>query len=214
MIYIINFPQVLPITVGDYIKEINNAIDSHNYLSALALSLIIPDICSKYIEKEKNENDAKKYIKWFNKYVYSKYYSRAYEKEVIKKDDREIYEIEFNGAACYALRNAVLHSGSTRLKYIKNEDKIEAVVDSIELCVNSKKNRNMQYGDSVSITVYGDNTKSISIRINIVIFAENMISGYNNFLLDTNMKDIELFNLIDWDRIERKSDIDLDKLKL
>ena len=47
----IGFPQVRCVTTNDYIEEINNAIDSHNYLSALVLSLMLPDICSKYDEK-------------------------------------------------------------------------------------------------------------------------------------------------------------------
>lgn len=99
----IGFPQVRCVTTNDYIEEINNAIDSHNYLSALVLSLMLPDICSKYDEK----------------------------------------------------------------------------------------------------TNY-DETKSVSIRINVVIFAETMINGYRDFLSYIGKDNIKLFNMIDWDKVGGK----------
>lgn len=66
----IGLPQIRDIYINDYIKEIKNSLDSHNYLSALTLSLMIPDICSKFIGK-KNKSG---YLYWFNKYVYRTYY--------------------------------------------------------------------------------------------------------------------------------------------
>ena len=42
------------ITTNDYVNEINKNIDNHNYLSALTLALMIPDICSKNINDNRN----------------------------------------------------------------------------------------------------------------------------------------------------------------
>ena len=61
------FPQIKEIVINDYIKEIENLIENQNYLSALSISLMMPDICSKF--QNKNGNDKKKYIEWFNEYV-------------------------------------------------------------------------------------------------------------------------------------------------
>ncbi len=198
------FPQIRLITAGDYIVEIENAIASHNYLSALVLSLMIPDICSKYDNKN-NGNEEKKYIKWFNTYVYKKYYNIPNNKQIRKtKTRKEMYKIKFNGSTCYALRNAIFHSGNPYLIYKNKKDRIKANVDAIELCVNGESNIESQYGEGASITIRGDNSKSVSIRINIVLFVENMISGYNDFLTQNSINEIKLFNLIDWDKIGGK----------
>ena len=198
------FPQIRLITAGDYIVEIENAIASHNYLSALVLSLMIPDICSKYDNKN-NGNEEKKYIKWFNTYVYKKYYNIPNNKQIRKtKTRKEMYRIKFNGSTCYALRNAIFHSGNPYLIYKNKKDRIKANVDAIELCVNGESDIESQYGEGASITIRGDNSKSVSIRINIVLFVENMISGYNDFLTQNSINEIKLFNLIDWDKIGGK----------
>lgn len=198
------FPQIRLITAGDYIAEIENAIASHNYLSALVLSLMIPDICSKYDNKN-NGNEEKKYVKWFNTYVYKKYYNIPNNKQIRKtKTRKEMYRIKFNGSTCYALRNAIFHSGNPYLIYKNKKDRIKANVDAIELCVNGESDIESQYGEGASITIRGDNSKSVSIRINIVLFVENMISGYNDFLTQNSINEIKLFNLIDWDKIGGK----------
>lgn len=198
------FPQIRLITSDDYVAEIKNAIASHNYLSALVLSLMIPDICSKYDNKN-NGNEEKKYIKWFNTYVYKKYYNVPNNKQIRKtKLRKEMYKIKFNGSTCYALRNAIFHSGNPYLIYKNKKDRIKANVDAIELCVNGDSDINSQYGEGASITIRGDNSKSVSIRINIVLFVENMISGYNDFLMQNAINKIKLFNLIDWDKIGGK----------
>ena len=85
----IGFPQVRCVTTNDYIEEINNAIDSHNYLSALVLSLMLPDICSKYDEKTNYNDKEKKYIKWFNKYVYRKYFNFPGKREIKRSEIRK-----------------------------------------------------------------------------------------------------------------------------
>ncbi len=189
-----NFPQIRLITTNDYISEINKSIEVRNYMSALVLSLMIPDICSKRL---KNIG----YVKWFNKYVYRKYYDnpkRSEIKDYYKKS--KTYKVKFNGSTCYSLRNAILHSGSPYIVFTKEKDRLKANVDHIELCVNGQSDRENQYGEAVHIVTYNDMKKSVSIRINIVNFAEKMIAGYKDFLLDNNIDNLELFDMIDWDK--------------
>ena len=74
---------------------------------------MIPDICSKYDEKTNYRNEENKYIQWFNKYVYRKYFNFPGKKELKKVKSKEMYKIKFTGSTCYALRNAMMHSGNT-----------------------------------------------------------------------------------------------------
>ena len=192
-------PQVKYVSTNDYINEINKSIESRNYLSAFVISLMIPDICSKHWTLNRN-SDEKAYIKWFNKYVYRKYYNFPKKNQLKKVKNKYMYKIKFTGETCYALRNAILHAGDPYISYKKTLFRIKANVDRIELCVNSLSERDKQYGEGVSITRSDGEIKSVIMRINIINFAEKMISGYNDYLLDNNKQNIELFTMIDWDK--------------
>ena len=113
------FLQIRNVTVNHYIEEINNSIQSKNYLSALAISLMIPDMCSKKLGLEKKFG----YVTWFNKYVFRKYYDYPKKQQLkkLKKGIGEIYKIKINGNVCYALRCAILHSGSSYIDFEKRK---------------------------------------------------------------------------------------------
>lgn len=195
----IGLPQIRDIYINDYIKEIKNSLDSHNYLSALTLSLMIPDICSKFIGK-KNKSG---YVYWFNKYVYRTYYDIPRNKDIrrIKKEKGmvETYKIKMNGSCCYALRNAILHSGTPYIEYKLPEDKVKSKIDSISLCVNGDSLDYEQYGESVSIIRNNQDNTHVSIRLNVVNFCNTMINGYYDFIKEYSIEDTKLFPMIDWD---------------
>ena len=183
-------PQIREIVVNDYITEIENLIKNKNYLSALSISLMMPDICSKF--QNKNGNDKEKYIEWFNEYVYESYYKGLLSNE-----------IECNGNVCYALRNSMLHKGNPYIEFLgksKKADKVKAKNDGIQLCVNGNSSIERQYGEAV--TKYrNQNYIHITIRINIVNFSRNMINGCKNFLRkNKNISNTSIFYLIDWDK--------------
>lgn len=188
------------ITIEDFLDEIKSCIDNKNFLSALSMTLIIPDICSR-ISVELNDSTSRtnKYESWFNRWVYRKYYSMPNGKYIrrLKSLNPELYRIKFNGAVCYKLRCSILHQGNLNLELPRNDkDKLKMKITNISLCLNSKSD--FQYGESTGI-VTSSNKKEISLRINIITLMNNMISGCHDFLEYYNLKNYKLFNLIDWD---------------
>lgn len=87
------------------IDELRKALNNQCYLSALTLALTIPDICGKleYPEITGIGCTGKRYKKWFNEYV----------KKYFTVNDPANTLVYFNGKDCYALRNAILHSGQS-----------------------------------------------------------------------------------------------------
>lgn len=185
-------PQLREITLKSYLDEINKSIECRNYLSALTISLMIPDICSKYLGYM-NDN-GKGYKMWFDKYVYEKYYVIPHSNKQTK-----ISNIKFDGKTCYSLRCSILHEGTTPLeyKYIKEEDKKR--YKKVSLSVNGNSDRNSQYGEASFVSNYA-NIEELTSRINIVNLANNIIEGCNEFLREEKINDIRLFAMTDWDK--------------
>ena len=101
------------------IKEIENAINAKSYLSALYMSLSIPDILGKLAYKSFSGN---KYIKWFDENVRNIIFGYLYSENPLResKDSPGI-----DGELCYALRCRLFHEGinniETRTKARINE---------------------------------------------------------------------------------------------
>ncbi|MDG1567624.1 hypothetical protein [Bacillus cereus] len=87
--------------MDNLIKEIMSNLENKNYLSALALTLILPDICGE-IEYPKIKSGRERYAKWYNKHIYQ------FE---IPEGMEELHK--FNGDAVYQLRCNLLHDGSS-----------------------------------------------------------------------------------------------------
>jgi hypothetical protein len=97
--------------VIEKIKEIRKAIECECYLSALVLSLTLPDICGKikypdFKDNKEKRQAAKQYKTWYDNYVKPLYYI----------DDEDAPEFQFDGTLCYALRCSLLHEGNFELK--------------------------------------------------------------------------------------------------
>lgn len=190
-------PQIRDITIDDYIEEINKSLVNKNYLSALSVALMIPDICKKL------DNEDLRYAQWFNKYAFPKYYNLEYVEEPIKKDrSYSLYQIRLDGNVCYALRNAILHSGTSYIRFNRQHQKERAKIDRIELCINSDSSLESQYGEAVSIVTYDENKRIISIRVNIISLIVSIIKGFEEFKVQNN--DTRLFSIIDWDKKDGK----------
>jgi hypothetical protein len=84
------------------ISSVNKSLKDENYISALYLSLTLPDICAR-IESSDNKTSKNKYIKWFNSYL-----SQQYKRRIGSENKEHVF---LTGDDLYALRCAVLHEG-------------------------------------------------------------------------------------------------------
>lgn len=90
------------------IKEIVKSIKSECYLSALALSLTIPDICGQIEYPDMIYEDGRRkgrrksreqYIRWFDEYV----------KPLFFIDNEDAPKHQMDGTSCYALRCVIVN---------------------------------------------------------------------------------------------------------
>lgn len=78
--------------MNELLEQIENSINSGNYLLGLYVSLSLPDICGA-LESDDGRASGKKYKAWFDKWVSPKYEGRL------------------NGEQCYSYRCGVIHQG-------------------------------------------------------------------------------------------------------
>lgn len=131
------------------IEDIKKALANGAYLSALALTLTLPDICGQ-VEYPDEKYVGKRYIAWFNKYVY----------EVHFKYDGKYKDnyagTEFDGDACYSLRCRYLHEGNTNIKNKK-----------FELCITSTDDNGIYVSKHGVITQLDGRIREYSIRLDV-----------------------------------------------
>ncbi len=149
------------------IQDILIAKNNGAYISALSLALTVPNILSN-IEKGKKTEKAD-YIKWFNDWVYNKYF-KLEENDELENDAREV--MEFDGIKCYQLRCALLHSGNVDLLDRNGNRNI----DVFELCTSDTRN----HAAACNRTTNGP--KTIYMSVNIVYLIDAIISGTNDYI--------------------------------
>jgi hypothetical protein len=81
-----------------FTNAIERSLNVENWYSALALALALPDICANVCSP--NEGSQRRYVKWYNQYMLSKYTSH------VGADRTE--HVFLKGEDCYALRCALL----------------------------------------------------------------------------------------------------------
>lgn len=102
--------------MDDFIQEIRDNLTRKNYLSALALSLTLPDICGKIAYPDMKHKDGRpdiggRYAKWYDENIYA-YENPPNEKQMDPLD----------GKAVYKLRCMFLHEGLNDItEFLKKE---------------------------------------------------------------------------------------------
>ena len=101
----------------DKIRDIEIALKNNSYLSALALSLTIPDICGKieyphFKDYRGKRNVGKQYAEWFDNWV-NQYFA---DNTGWTKDYTKSKKPYFTGKMCYSLRCSFLHDGNSDIK--------------------------------------------------------------------------------------------------
>ena len=160
--------------IKGFVDDIKRAINNKSYLSALALALILPDICGKReYYRTSNMDTRDMYVEWFDKWIY-----KQLEIPKSKNENFEHYDelVKFDGNVCYALRCAFLHSGNNLDKYY---DKNGIKIDRFELCVSDSE---WQFGDGHGCRISGEEIVETHRRFNVVNLLDGFISGTEDYI--------------------------------
>lgn len=186
------FVSSLPLIINE-IKE-NLIMDC--YLGALALSLIIPDICGQ-IEfpqfKKKNGQRliGKQYETWFNKWI------GQYEKNLNNRDGMPY----MSGELIYALRCSFLHAGNDDVSDEYKDFTLNNFILKME-----EKNEFDTYIDSACIITDNDGEKYSYIRLDVRNICNKIVMAAEKFIEENEWDDNQLPKLaiIDWDKTTKK----------
>lgn len=159
--------------VSDIINDIIIAKNNKAYISALSLSLTLPNILSNIEYGEKTHRA--EYIEWFNKWVFPYYKQPPSENEYINQG---IENCKFDGVNCYALRCALLHSGNNDL--ICNKGRIH--IFSLRIA-----DEHSQCGD-VYICDAIPNPSNIYVSIDVEKLIDSIIAGAQEYIANNEDK--------------------------
>ena len=154
---------------------IEDAIKKRCFLPALALSLVIPDICAKYdypdIYNRKAEYDGRK--------GQGATYSKWYDENIGNYDINPITGIGLlDGRSCWKLRSEFLHSGSIDLDdFMSTDDK------HITFQLTSSQYSDFKWAiGGWSRVMYSDDKKNQDIELDIVNLCGKILEVFETFL--------------------------------
>ncbi len=164
----------------DKIKDINLALKNKSYLSALALSLTLPDICGKieyphFKDNRGNRKVGKQYVAWFDNWV-NQYYA---DNTGWTKDYTKAKNPIFTGKMCYSLRCSFLHDGNSDIKdWSHKEDADFYYSYEFRLAVGGADSNGLSWVNQASNNLKIMKIKSVTVNIDklcesICLAAEN-----------------------------------------
>ena len=125
------------------IEDMNRALDHDCYFAALAIALMLPDICGKAKYPKAKVGD--RYIDWYDEYV------GQYEKCPKNVENPEDVEMPYlSGEVVYSLRGSLLHQGNPNLENAKIKD-AACKLDRFTFLIQ-KKNEFDLYSDFARVT--------------------------------------------------------------
>ena len=134
------------------IEDMNRALDHDCYFAALAIALMLPDICGKAKYPKARVGD--RYIDWYDEYV------GQYEKCPKNEGNPQDVEMPYlSGEVVYSLRCSFLHQGNPNIENAKIKDDT-CKMDRFTLLIQ-KKNEFDLYSDSASVTRQGIDPKAM-----------------------------------------------------
>ena len=161
------------------ISEITSSLESENYLSALALTLILPDICGKiaYPKLKTSNQVGERYARWYNEYIYPY--------ELSQNKDQSYNEWIPDGDTIYKLRCNLFHDGSVLIDdYIKR--KKDGYVDYKFILTNNFSSINLIWEE-------GDNNPRVLIRLAVEDFCRKICAVAVNFY-NEHSKGLDIYN--------------------
>lgn len=170
------------------IEDIKKSLDHDCYFSALALALILPDICGK--AKYPDDTTSQRYKKWYEEYIgqYEKY-----------PEDKTIPYLK--GDIVYSLRCCFLHQGNPNIEKRMMNTKCEAEQFTL---IRERKNKFDLYGDTAHIIWYADGTTEGKTKCNykvnirrLCLILLNAAKGY--YTENKNLFNFFNYNVEDYD---------------
>lgn len=147
------------------VEDINNALDCEAYLSALSLTLTLPDVCGK--AEYPNLKVGEHYIKWYDEYI-GKY--ETYNGQTTP---------HLSGEVVYSLRNSYLHQATPDIDKTKIKDNLNKI-DNFVLQIKPKNQFDL-YADTSSIINCGGvekRTYHVNIRRLCFIISQTALRYY------------------------------------
>jgi hypothetical protein len=142
--------------MNSFFESVERSLATDNWHAALAVSLMIPDVCAKM---EHGRTSGARYQAWFNDYVKPKY---------VKCLPKPIGEHTFlSGGDCYAFRCSLLHEGSDDI----SGQRAREVLEKFRFEIPDQRN-NTRHCDQV------DNI----LILQVSIFCRDMINGARTWL--------------------------------
>ena len=146
--------------VNRLISDIDIALDAKAYIAALALMLILPDICAK-VEYGKQKRNKEFYIKWFDEN-----YSQFEEQIFIDEE----YPLPYlSGEVVYQLRCMLLHQGTPNIDTTKIKNP-SCKIDHFILITESKKESDIYVGCASYQSICGCEPTDRTYELNIQQF--------------------------------------------
>ncbi|MDB2016009.1 hypothetical protein [[Clostridium] symbiosum] len=190
-----------------FIQSIEDALSKECYLPALALTLIIPDMCAKYdyaellkkgtFSYDGHSKNGGAYAKWYDinilGYEFPDYISTNMSIEEISKHYELLEKTTITGWQCWKLRCALLHEGNINISelFSKNDPRI-----------NFKFRISDSYcgvSESICTLDINDNVTNITVHEDLVTFCHKILAVFKNsymndknFLLETEKKNINI----------------------
>lgn len=174
-----------------FVEAIEDALDKECFLPALALTLVLPDICSEYeyptIYKKKDEYNGHKgqgaaYAKWYDEYIY-KYELCDFSKSNLDgqqlKCAKEFQKrTTLTGKYCWKLRCGLLHNGTLDIDDIWSDKNNQEFVD-FKFTVS----KGTQHGHGGSATIFSNSyniKKEVEIELDLVTFCKKILAVFKN----------------------------------
>ncbi|MGD7048587.1 hypothetical protein FZC83_07190 [Rossellomorea marisflavi] len=165
----------------DKINDINLALNNKNYLSALALSLTLPDICGAieyphFIHKNGKRNVGKQYAAWFDNRA-NRYFA---DNTGWTKDYTRAKNPYFTGEMCYSLRCSFLHDGNSNIKNWDNKEDTDFFYSyEFELAIGGANS----FGLSWATQSNNDSKimKTKTVRVNIYTLCKSICVAADNY---------------------------------
>ncbi|KXI42229.1 hypothetical protein ACS94_07865 [Bacillus cereus] len=187
----------------DKIRDIEIALENKSYLSALALSLTLPDICGEieyphFKFDDGKRNVGKQYATWFDNWVNQHYADCT----GWTNDYAKAKNPYFTGKMCYSLRCSFLHAGNLDIKeWGKKEDNEYLYSYEFRLGVSGADSFGSSYSNQIQDNSKIKKTETITINIDklckyICLSAEryyrekgsNHFKEHNIHLIDFNRR--------------------------